>query len=59
MNHFKLLAEQSIVNGVQTLTEDQVRSMCGAPTIEEEELCSCGDPLDTCPDSYEHMTHGV
>lgn len=56
---FELLAEQSIVNGEQTLTEDQIRSMVGAPTREEEETCMCGDPIATCPDSYEHMTHGV
>ena len=56
---FELLAEQSIVNGKQTLTEDQIRSMVGAPTREEEETCMCGDPIDTCPDAYEHMTHGV
>ena len=45
-------------DGVE-LTEDQVRSIVGAPTREEEETCMCGEPIATCPDSYEHMTHGV
>ena len=55
----KLLAEQSIVDGEQTLTEDQVRSMMGAPTREEEEYCICGDKIEDCPDGYVHMTSGV
>ena len=58
-NMFELLAEQSIVNGEQTLTEDQVRAMVGAPTREEEEYCICGDKIEDCPDGYEHMTMGV
>ena len=40
-------------------TEDQVRSAVGAPSIEEEGTCMCGEKLDKCPDAYEHMTHGV
>jgi hypothetical protein len=43
----------------ETLSEDQVRSIVGAPSIEEDKLCSCGKELDTCNESYEHMTHGV
>jgi hypothetical protein len=58
-NNYELLAKQSIVDGEQKLTEDQVRSMMGAPSREEEEICTCGDPIDTCPDSYVHMTQGV
>ena len=42
-----------------TLAEDQVRSIVGAPSIEESETCACGDKLKECKDSYEHMTHGV
>lgn len=57
--HIKLLAEQSIVNGEQTLTEDQVRAMVGAPTREEEEYCICGDKIDECKDAYVHMSSGV
>jgi len=41
------------------MTEAEVRDLVGAPTIEEQETCACGDPVDTCPDNYEHMTHGV
>lgn len=59
MNNYELLAKQSIVDGEQKLTEDQVRSMMGAPSKEEDDTCMCGDPIDTCPDAYEHMTHGV
>lgn len=44
---------------MEKYTEDQVRAIVGAPTKEEEETCMCGDPIDTCPDAYEHMTHGV
>lgn len=43
----------------ETLTEDQVRSIVGAPSIEESETCECGKKLEECKDSYEHMTHGV
>jgi hypothetical protein len=43
----------------ETLTEDQVRSIVGAPSVEESELCACGKKLDNCEESYEHMTHGV
>ena len=25
----------------------------------DEDICMCGEPLDDCPDAYEHMTHGV
>ena len=42
-----------------TLSEDHVRSIVGAPSIEESETCACGDKLEECKDSYEHMTHGV
>jgi len=59
MNYYELLAKQSIVDGKQTLTEDQVRSMVGAPSVSEADTCACGDNVNTCPDSYEHMTHGV
>lgn len=59
MNNYELLAKQSIVDGEQKLTEDQVRSMMGAPTREEEEYCICGDKIEDCPDGYEHMTMGV
>ncbi len=26
---------------------------------EDEGLCVCGEPLDKCPDGYEHMSGGV
>lgn len=43
----------------ETLTEEQVRDIVGAPTLEESITCVCGDRLDECEDSYDHMTHGV
>jgi len=42
-----------------TISEDYVRSEVGAPTLEEEQLCCCGEELESCPDSYVHMTSGV
>tara|TARA_A200000113_G_scaffold223081_1_gene237930 strand:- start:2632 stop:2964 length:333 start_codon:yes stop_codon:yes gene_type:complete len=54
----KLLAEQSVRDGEQRYTEAQIRDMVGAPTIEEEETCICGEPLEDCPEGYEHMTMG-
>ena len=42
-----------------TMSEDYVRSLVGAPTIEEEEVCICGENLESCPESYVHMTSGV
>ena len=31
------------------------------PTLEELEtrVCACGEPIEKCPDAYEHITHGV
>jgi len=40
------------------LTEAQMRSLMGAPTIEEENTCLCGEPLDECPEAYVHVTSG-
>jgi hypothetical protein len=40
------------------LREDQVRSLVGAPSLEESEKCVCGKQLEDCNDAYEHMTHG-
>lgn len=41
------------------LTEAEVRDLVGAPTLEEEEHCICGERLEDCKEGYEHMTHGV
>jgi hypothetical protein len=54
-----LLAKQSTVGGKQRYTESQIRDMVGAPSIEEDQLCGCGDNINICPDAYEHMTCGV
>ena len=54
-----LLAQQSTVGGKQRYTESQIRDMVGAPSIEEDQLCGCGDNVNICPDAYEHMTRGV
>ena len=26
---------------------------------EDEGLCTCGEPLDACPDAYEHLSGGA
>ena len=55
----RLLAEQSIRDGEQRYTEDQIRSMVGAPTVEESTTCICGKSLDEFdPDCYTHMAKG-
>ena len=62
---WKILAEQSIVDGKQTLTEDDIRSMVGAPSLEEEleaearaqkNKCVCGT-VD-CDTAYSCVTMG-
>ena len=63
--NWNLLAEQSIVDGKQKLTEDQVRSMVGAPSLAEEaeaekrasrNECICG--VINCADEYSCVTSG-
>jgi len=54
-----VLQELNKLSIYKPLTEEQVRSIVGAPTREEEEQCVCGERLENCKDSYEHMTHGV
>jgi len=59
MNDLYQEYEQALsVNG-GALSEAQIRSLVGAPSIEESETCMCGEALASCPNSYEHMTHGV
>lgn len=62
---WKILAEQSIVDGTQKFTEADIRDMVGAPTIEEEleakaraerNECICG--VINCPDEYSCVTSG-
>ena len=61
----QLLAEQSIVDGEQKLTEDDIRDMVGAPTMKEEleaearaenNECVCGT-ID-CETAYSCTTSG-
>lgn len=55
----RLLAEQSIRDGEQRYTEDQIRAMVGAPTVEESTTCVCGKSLDEFdPECYVHMSRG-
>tara|TARA_B110000914_G_C15261688_1_gene353326 strand:+ start:273 stop:440 length:168 start_codon:yes stop_codon:yes gene_type:complete len=52
--------EEIIKNLVtETLSESQVRDIVGAPTLEESITCVCGNKLNECNESYEHMTQGV
>ncbi len=41
------------------ISEDQVRDLVGAPTVEESRMCICGAQLDKCGDAYDHMSNGV
>ena len=52
-------AQMRFENEGDALSEAQIRDLVGAPTKEEQETCMCGDPVDTCPDAYSHMTQGV
>lgn len=55
----RLLAEQSIRDGEQRYTEDQIRAMVGAPLATESTTCVCGKSLDEFdPDCYTHMAKG-
>ena len=54
-----VMAELNKLSIYKPLTEDQVRSIVGAPSLDEEQYCTCGKLHDDCPDNYEHMTHGV
>jgi len=40
-------------------TEAEIRAAVGAPSIEEEDTCMCGELISDCEDAYTHMTHGV
>lgn len=56
-----LLAKQSVRDGEQRYTEDQIRDMVGAPTREESEHCICGKSLEYVQmnsECYSHMTKG-
>ena len=41
------------------LTESDIRGMVGAPDADEESICTCGEPIDKCDDSYAHITSGA
>lgn len=57
-DEFRDQAEQIEARQGFKCTEDQIRSIVGAPSIAEDEMCMCGILVNDCPDSYEHMTHG-
>lgn len=59
MNDEELI--KSIVNLTLTeekLSEEEMRGIVGAPSIEEAKICDCGKQIKDCKDSYEHMTQG-
>ena len=43
----------------ENATEAEIRAAVGAPSIEEENTCTCGELLSECEDAYTHITHGV
>lgn len=51
-------ANMRFENEGEALSEAQWRSLMGAPSIEEENTCLCGEPVDECPDAYVHVTSG-
>ena len=55
----KMLAEQSIRDGEQRYSEEQIRAIVGAPSIEEADTCLCGRSLSNFnPECYIHMSKG-
>jgi len=52
-------AKMRFENEGGALSEGQMRSLMGAPDIDEEGTCMCGENLNDCEDAYTHMTHGV
>lgn len=52
-------AKMRFENEGEALSEGQMRSLMGAPDIDEEGTCMCGENLNDCDDAYSHMTHGV
>ena len=59
LQNWDLLAKASVRDGEQRYTEEQIRSLVGAPSIEESNTCACGENINECDDAYSHITHGV
>ena len=47
---YELLAATSVRDGKQRYNEAQIRSMVGAPSIGEENTCTCGANINECDD---------
>lgn len=54
----EILAKQSVRDGEQRYTEAQIRDLVGAPSIEEEDECLCGNKIKDCDEAYVHITSG-
>jgi hypothetical protein len=55
----RMLAEQSIRDDEQRYTEDQIRALVGAPSVQESKTCVCGRSLDEFnSECYAHMAKG-
>lgn len=48
----------TVIDENRQYSESEVRDIVGAPTIEEEQTCTCGKVLESCPQAYEHMSSG-
>lgn len=55
----EILAKQSLRDGEQRYTESQIRDLVGAPSLEEDGDCICGQAITDCNEAYVHMTSGT
>ena len=58
MDEFIVQAEMIAARQGHPCSEDQIRSIVGAPSVAEDAMCMCGSLINDCEQSYEHMTHG-
>jgi len=42
----------------ELITRSWLNSDEDIPQYDDDGMCLCGEPLDDCPEAYEHMTHG-
>ena len=63
MNWVKIALDETmkgIVDQQRINAELEAERLSGLQDQHEDEgLCTCGEPLDACPDAYEHLSGGV